>query len=58
VANGQDDSNQFFGATDIIDGKLDCNAWGATKNAGTAGNLAIDGSDDCTLVAYDGSPTG
>jgi IPT/TIG domain len=58
VANGRDDSNAFFGDTDIIDGKLDCNAWGATKNAGTAGNLAIDGSDDCSLVAYDGTSDG
>jgi hypothetical protein len=58
VVNGRDDSNAFFGATSIIDGKLDCNAWGATQNAGTAGNGTIDGSDDCTLVGYDGTADG
>jgi hypothetical protein len=26
VVSGRDDSNAFFGATSIIDGKLDCNA--------------------------------
>jgi hypothetical protein len=58
VVNGRDDSNMFFGDTSIIDGKLDCNAWGATKNAGTAGSLVIDSSDDCSLLAYDGTATG
>jgi hypothetical protein len=58
VVSGRDDSNAFFGATSIIDGKLDCNAWGATQNAGTAGNLSIDGSDNCTLVGYDGTADG
>ena len=56
--NGRDDSNNFFGDTDIIDGKIDCDAWGVTKNAGTAGSLTIDGSDDCTFVAYDGTSDG
>ncbi len=57
VVNGRDDSNQFFGSTSIIDGQLDCDTW-ATPNAGTAGNLAIDGSDDCTLIGYDGTVDG
>jgi hypothetical protein len=58
VVSGRDDSNEFFGDTSIIDGKLDCNAWGATKNDGTAGNLTIDSADDCTLVGYDGTADG
>ncbi len=40
VVNGRDDSNHFFGDTDIIDGKLDCNTWGTAlgdENKGTAG---------------------
>jgi len=53
-----DDSNAFYGSTSIIDGQLDCNAWGATQNAGTAGNGAIDGADDCTLIGYDGTADG
>ena len=28
VANGRDDANEFYGDTHIIDGKLDCDAWG------------------------------
>ncbi len=61
VVNGRDDSNEFFGETSIIDGHLDCNTWNAQlepKNAGTAGSLSIDGSDDCTLVGYDGTADG
>jgi hypothetical protein len=61
VVNGRDDSNHFFIDTDIIDGKLDCNTWGTAagdENKGTAGNLAIDGSDDCKLVAFDGTSDG
>jgi Ca2+-binding RTX toxin-like protein len=58
VANGRDDANEFYGATHIIDGGLDCDAWGATANAGSAGNGAIDGSDNCSLVGYDGTPDG
>jgi hypothetical protein len=58
VVSGRDDSNAFFGATSIIDGHLDCNMWGVTKNAGTAGSGTIDGSDDCTLVGYDGTDDG
>jgi hypothetical protein len=57
VVNGRDDSNNFFGDTDIIDGKLDCDTW-ATANQGTAGSLTITTDDDCTLVAFDGTPDG
>jgi hypothetical protein len=61
VVNGRDDSNDFFGSTDIIDGKLDCNTWGTAppdENRGTPGDLVIDGSDDCKLVAFDGTSDG
>lgn len=54
---GRDDSNGFFGGTAIIDGHLDCDAWTGVNDGG-AGSGVIDGDDDCTLVAYDGSPTG
>jgi hypothetical protein len=57
VVNGRDDSNAFYGSTHIIDGGLDCNAWGSA-NDGTGGNGAIDGFDDCTLVGVDGTPDG
>ena len=57
VVNGRDDSNEFYGETSIIDGRLDCNAWTA-PNEGTAGNLAITVGDDCTLIGYDGTPDG
>jgi hypothetical protein len=58
VVNGRDDSNNFFGDTDIIDGKLDCNTWGATKNAGSAGDGTITAADNCTLVGFDGTSDG
>ncbi|HEX6400603.1 MAG TPA: hypothetical protein VF108_09080, partial [Actinomycetota bacterium] len=58
VVNGRDDSNRLYGDTHIIDGGLDCNAWGATPNAGTIGDGAITGADDCTLVGVDGTPDG
>jgi Ca2+-binding RTX toxin-like protein len=58
VANGADDSNAFYGDTAIIDGQLDCNAWGSSPDAGTAGDLAITGADDCALILDDGSITG
>jgi Ca2+-binding RTX toxin-like protein len=58
VVNGSDDANAFYGDTSIIDGKLDCDAWGAIANDGSAGDLAIDTSDDCSLVGYDGTPDG
>jgi RTX calcium-binding nonapeptide repeat (4 copies) len=57
VVNGADDSNAFYGDTSIIDGALDCNAW-ASDNDGAAGNGAISGADDCTLIGVDGSPDG
>src|SRR5512134_71324 len=57
-ATGRDDANEFYGSTSIIDGFLDCDAWGATPNEGSAGSGVIDTSDDCTLIGYDGSLTG
>jgi Ca2+-binding RTX toxin-like protein len=57
VVNGADDSNAFFGDTSIIDGALDCNAW-VSDNDGSAGNGAISGADDCTLIGVDGTPDG
>jgi Ca2+-binding RTX toxin-like protein len=58
VVNGRDDSNEFFGTTHIIDGRLDCNTWGATPNAGSSGDGMITGADDCTLVGVDGTSDG
>jgi Ca2+-binding RTX toxin-like protein len=58
VVNGRDDANTFYGDTDIIDGKLDCDAWGPIANAGTAGGGTITAADDCALVGYDGTPDG
>jgi Ca2+-binding RTX toxin-like protein len=58
VVNGRDDANAFYGDTSIIDGKLDCDTWGAFANRGTAGDLAITGADDCSLVGYDGTADG
>jgi len=58
VVNGRDDANTFYGDTSIIDGHLDCNAWGPIANAGTAGDGVIGAADDCSLVGYDGSPNG
>jgi Ca2+-binding RTX toxin-like protein len=58
VVNGRDDANAFYGDTHIIDGGLDCNAWGMTANDGTAGNGVIDAADDCTLIGVDGTPDG
>jgi Ca2+-binding RTX toxin-like protein len=57
LRNGRDDANAFYGDTSIIDGKLDCNAWGA-PNDGSPGDGAIDGADDCTLIGYDGTADG
>jgi Ca2+-binding RTX toxin-like protein len=56
--NGRDDSNAFYGDTSIIDGGLDCNAWGSTENAGDAGDGSITPADDCTLIGYDGTADG
>jgi Ca2+-binding RTX toxin-like protein len=58
VVNGRDDASEFYGDTSIIDGKLDCDAWGAQANDGAAGDLAITGADDCSLVGYDGTSDG
>ena len=54
---GRDDSNGFYGGTAIIDGALDCDAWTAVNDGG-AGSGVIDGDDDCTLIAYDGTVDG
>jgi Ca2+-binding RTX toxin-like protein len=53
-----DDANAFYGDTSIIDGMLDCDAWGPIANQGDAGDGTIDGDDDCSLVGYDGTPDG
>jgi Ca2+-binding RTX toxin-like protein len=58
VVNGRDDSNAFYGETSIIDGQLDCNAWGAIANDGSEGSGAISTADDCSLVGFDGTPDG
>ena len=58
VADGSDDANAFYGDTSIINGKLDCDAWGPVANDGSEGDGVIDGSDDCSLVGYDGTPDG
>ena len=58
VASGRDDANAFYGDTHIIDGKLDCDAWGFVANDGDAGDNSITAADDCSLVGYDGTPDG
>jgi len=58
VVNGSDDANAFYGDTGIIDGKLDCDAWGAIANDGGQGDGTIGAADDCALVGYDGTPDG
>jgi Ca2+-binding RTX toxin-like protein len=58
LANGRDDANAFYGDTHIIDGMLDCDAWGPIANSGDGGDETIDGGDDCSLVGYDGTPDG
>jgi Ca2+-binding RTX toxin-like protein len=58
---GRDDSNAFYGDTAIIDGMLDCDAWGVgpgNENDGSAGDGVINGSDDCTLIGVDGTLDG
>ena len=57
VVNGRDDSNAFYGDTDIIDGSLDCNAW-TGDNDGSVGDGVVDSADDCTLIGYDGTSNG
>jgi Ca2+-binding RTX toxin-like protein len=58
IVNGRDDANTFYGDTSIIDGHLDCDAWGPIANDGSAGDGVIDTADDCSLVGYDGTPNG
>jgi len=61
AADGDDDSNAFYGDTSIIDGFLDCNGWGTTPNDvndGAAGDGTITGDDDCSLIGYDGTSGG
>lgn len=58
VVNGSDDANAFYGDTGIIDGKLDCDAWGPIANDGDQGDGTIDAADDCALVGVDGTPDG
>jgi Ca2+-binding RTX toxin-like protein len=58
VVNGRDDANAFYGDTSIIDGKLDCDAWGVNPNDGSAGSGDITAADDCSLVGYDGTGDG
>jgi hypothetical protein len=57
VVTGRDDSNQFYGSTHIIDGRLDCDGWGG-ENDGAAGDNVIDGDDVCVLIGYDGTGDG
>jgi hypothetical protein len=57
IVNGRDDSNDFYGDTEIIDGALDCDAW-TSDNDGADGDGVIDGGDDCTLIGYDGTADG
>ena len=58
AVTGRDDANAFYGDTHIIDGMLDCDAWGSIANDGAAGDDAITPADDCSLVGYDGTPDG
>jgi Ca2+-binding RTX toxin-like protein len=58
IVDSRDDANAFYGDTSIIDGKLDCDAWGPIANQGDAGDLAITGADNCSLVGYDGTGDG
>jgi Ca2+-binding RTX toxin-like protein len=58
VVTASDDSNAFYGGTSIINGLLDCDAWGAIANDGGEGDGAIDAADDCSLVGVDGTPDG
>jgi Ca2+-binding RTX toxin-like protein len=58
TVTSSDDANAFYGDTSIIDGKLDCDAWGVIANDGGAGSGTITSADDCALVGYDGTPDG
>ena len=56
-----DNGQVFYGDTDIIGGKLDCDDWKnqtPPQNAGTAGDGSITADDDCTLVGVDGTADG
>lgn len=48
----------FYDSTDIINGGLDCDNWGATVNDGSDGDGVIDFLDDCELLGYDGTSNG
>jgi IPT/TIG domain len=52
-----DSWTDFYSDTEIIAGGLDCDSWAAV-NDGTDGDGVIDGTDDCTLIGYDGSADG
>ena len=56
-SDAADDSAAFYGATAIINGALDCNAW-ILDNHGALGDGVIDANDECTLIGYDGTPDG
>jgi hypothetical protein len=61
VVNGRDDSNDFFGSTDIIDGKLDCNAWGTAagdENKGPPVTLLSTAVTTASSSASTARPTG
>ena len=58
TVTASDDANAFYSDTSIIDGKLDCDAWGPIANDGGAGSGTITAADDCALVGYDGTPDG
>ncbi len=58
AVSGRDDANAFYGDTHIIDGMLDCDAWGFIANDGDAGDDAITTADDCSLIGHDGTPDG
>ncbi|HET8652221.1 MAG TPA: hypothetical protein VFM13_06585 [Gaiellaceae bacterium] len=60
-SSNADDGQAFYGDTDIIGGKLDCDDWknqSPSQNAGTAGDGSITDADDCTLVGVDGTADG
>lgn len=50
--NGYDTSISFMGATDLLDGHLDCDGWTATNNFAGGGNGSIGPDDDCVLQGY------
>jgi hypothetical protein len=58
LINSGDTWIDFYGFTDVLNGGLDCDNWGATPNAGNDGDNVIDFQDDCILIGYDGSADG